>query len=327
LGGGTTPLPSVARITSKMQNANELNATFALPGALVFDEPHPGMPRAHVTTPACTAEVYLQGAHLTGWQPVGQQPVLFLSERTLFAAGKAIRGGIPVIFPWFGSPETSPVVTAPGVSQHGFARTSPWTLRFAALAGDDLHLSATLDQTEAIRALGFSGFELACEFILGRTLTVRLSVANTGDKSFLFEEALHAYLEVSDAERVSVDGLQGIEFLDKTDDFVRKTQTEPMLQFRSQTDRPYLNTQSPLTLRDPVLKRDLRLEKKGSKTTVTWNPAAELAATLKDLAPGAWRQFVCLETANVAENAVTLLPREAHTMEMRLSVHSHEVGG
>ena len=306
-----------------MQTADDLNSTFALPGALVFDEPHPGMPRASITTPVCTAQFYLQGAHLTGWQPAGEQPVLFLSERSSFAQGKAIRGDLPVILPGLGAPRASPVATAPGASQHGFARTSPWTLRFAALAGEDLHLSATLDRTEAMRALGFIEFELACEFIVGRTLSVRLSVANTGDKPFVFEEALHAYLEVGDSEQVSVEGLQGVEFLDKTDNFVRKTQTEPTLQFQGQTDRPYLNTTAPVTLRDPVLRRDLRLEKNGSKTTVTWNPGLELAATLNDLAPEAWRQFVCLETANVAQNAITLLPREAYTMAMSLSVHPH----
>lgn len=309
-----------------MQTADELNDTFALPGALFFDEVHPGMPRAHITTPACTAEFYLQGAHLAAWQPVGEQPVVFLSERSHFESGKAIRGGIPIIFPWFGSPDTSPVPTPPAASQHGFARTAPWTLHFAALAGEDLHLSATLDKTEAVRATGFWGFELAYELVIGRTLTARLSVANTGEKPFLFEEAMHAYLAVSDAEAVSVEGLGDVEFLDKTDGFARKTQEDATLQFRGQVDRPYLNTTSSVLLRDPGLGRNLHLVKAGSKTTVTWNPGAELASTLKDLPPDGWRRFVCLETANVAENAITLLSREAHTMEMRLSVEAHGAG-
>ena len=303
-----------------MQSTGELNETYGLPGVLAFDEPHPGMPRARITTPACNAEFYLQGAHLTQWQPAGQQEALFLSERSAFVPGKAIRGGIPIIFPWFGSPATSPVHTSRGASQHGFARSWPWTLGFAALAGEDLHLSTTLDQTEGIRALGFSGFELAGEFILGRTLAVRLTVANTGDSPFFFEEALHAYLAVGDSRQVSVEGLDGTEFLDKTDDFKRKTQTEALLRFDGETDRPYLNTTAPLTLRDPVLGRSLRVGKTGSRSTVTWNPGPQLAAKLTDLAPGAWERFACIETANVAEDAVTLQPGKAHTMEMRLSV-------
>ena len=313
--------------THTVQTADELNKTFGLPDALVFDEPHPGMPRARINTPSCTAEFYLQGAHLTQWKPAGQAEALFLSGCSNYAPGKAIRGGIPVIFPWFGSPETSPVHTSlvhasPGPPQHGFARTAPWTLRFTALAGDDLHLSATLDHTEAARALGFSGFELAYEAILGRTLTVRLSVANTGDTPFFFEEALHAYLAAGDSRQVSVTGLEGTEFLDKTDSFKRKRQSVPELRFAGETDRPYLNTAAPLILRDPALRRSLRLAKSGSQTTVTWNPGPELAAGLPDLAAGTWQRFVCLETANVADDAITLRPREVHMMEMRLSIEA-----
>lgn len=303
-----------------MQSATELNDEFGLPGVLTFDEPHPGMPRAQVTTAACTAEFYLQGAHLTQWQPTGQAPALFLSEKSAYTPGKAIRGGVPVVFPWFGAPDTSPVHVASVSGQHGFARTWPWTMRFAALAGDDVHLSTRLDQSQGVRALGFSGFELLYEVILGKTLTVRLSVINIGQEPFFFEEALHAYLAVGDSREVAVDGLQNTEFLDKTNDFARKTQTVGSLRFEGEVDRPYLNTTDPLSLRDPVLQRCLSLSKRNSKTTVTWNPGPDLAAKLADLSPGAWQNFVCLETANIAENAVTLQPHEAHTMEMHLAV-------
>ncbi len=309
-----------------MQTVAQLTSEFGLPDLLAFDESHPGMPRLRVQTPACTAELYLQGAHLTAWQPASQQPVLFLSERAVFAPGKAIRGGIPVVFPWFASPDTSPVPTPPGAGSHGFARTAPWTLRFAALAGDDLHLSLTLDQTpetpatDAMRTAGFSGFGLALELILGPTLTLRLSVANSGNEPLFYEEALHAYLAVGDSERVTVEGLAGTEYLDKTENFARHTQTERELRFIGETDRPYLNTTAPITLHDSVLGRRLRLRRANSRTAVTWNPGPELAAKLADLPPDAWREFVCLETANVAENAITLQPGEAHTTEMHLAV-------
>lgn len=303
-----------------VQSATELNEEFGLPGVLIFDEPHPGMPRALVTTSTCTAEFYLQGAHLTQWQPTGQAPALFLSENSAYIPGKAIRGGIPVIFPWFGAPANSPVHVASVSGQHGLARIWPWTMRFAALAGEDIHLSTRLDQTEGVRALGFSGFELLYEVILGKTLTVRLSVLNIGQQPFFFEEALHAYLAVGDSREVTVDGLQQTEFLDKTEGFTRKTQTTNTLRFEGEIDRPYLNTTDPLSLRDPVLQRCLQLQKRNSRTTVTWNPGPDLAAKLPDVAPGAWKDFVCLETANIAENAITLQPHEAHTMEMKLAV-------
>ena len=303
-----------------MQSADELNEIYGLPDVLTFDESHPGMPRARINTPACTGELYLQGAHLTLWHPSGQQSVLFLAERSAFLPGKAIRGGIPVIFPWFGSPSTSPVRPSPGAASHGFARVWPWSLRFAALAGDEVHLSLTLDQTESLRNMGYSGFEIAYDVTLGSSLKVRLTVANTGELPFLFEEALHAYLAVNDSREVTVDGLQNTEFLDKTENFARKTQAETALRFHGETDRPYLNTSAPITVHDPGLGRRLRVTKSGSNTTVTWNPGPELAARLPDLGADAWPHFVCIEPANAADNVISLRPREAHTMEMQLQV-------
>ncbi len=305
-----------------MQTAAELNAEFAIPDLLTFNERHPGMPSARILTPTCAGELYLQGAHLTHWQPAGQEPVLFLSDRSAFTPGKPIRGGIPVIFPWFGSPDTSPVHPAPGSPSHGYARVWPWSLRFAALAGDDLHLSLTLDHNDRLHALGFDFLQLGIDLILGQTLTVRLTAANAGQAPFLFEEALHAYLQLGDIHQASIEGLAGTEFLDKTDDFRRKTQIEDPLRFTAETDRPYLNTATPVTLTDPVLQRRLTVSKTESNTSVLWNPAAALTAKLPDLAPDAWHHFACIETANVAENAITLEPQQAHSMTMHLNVEA-----
>ena len=307
-----------------MQTADQLKEEFALEDVLRFDEPHPGMPRVQVRTPACSAELYLQGAHLTGWQPAGEQPVLFLSERSAFAPGKAIRGGVPVIFPWFGAPQNSPVPTPRGAGSHGFARISPWTLRFAALAGDDVHLSLTLDATPLQQEAGFVGLQLGIDFVLGQTLTVRLTAVNASEQAqdVLFEEALHAYFRIGDVHQASIRGLAGTEYLDKTENFQRKTQTETDLRFSGETDRPYLNTKNPVTLQDPVLGRRIVLSKTNSDTTVIWNPAAELNAKLPDLAPEDWLHFACMETANAAENALTLTRGQAHTMTMHVAVEA-----
>jgi glucose-6-phosphate 1-epimerase len=301
-----------------VQTLQELTDNFTLPGVLEFDEPHAGMPRATISAPGCQAEFFLQGAHLTQWQPTDRWPALFTSQHSAFEPGKAIRGGIPVIFPWFGSPANSPVHPPADAPSHGFARTSPWTLQFAALAGEDLHLSLTLDHTEAMQQMGFAGLELAYHAVLGRELTVRLTVANTTDRPFTFEEALHAYLAVSSSGEISVTGLKDTVYLDKTDNFARKTQTSKSLKFEGEVDRPYLDTTGPVTLHDHVIDRDLTIFKTGSHTTVTWNPGAKLAARLPDLGDEEWRNFVCLETANAADNALTLEPGKAHTMEMCL---------
>ena len=298
-----------------MQTLNELNDNFGVPGLLSF-EAFGELMIARVTSPACTATLFLQGAHLVHWQPDGAGPVLFLSERSAFAPGKPIRGGVPVVFPWFAA-RTGERTDGPS---HGFARTAVWEVAFAAVSGEDVHLTLTLAPDETSRALGYDGFRVAYEVTLGRTLTLRLSVANQGAAPLRFEEALHSYLAVGDAERVRITGLGGVEYLDKTDGFKRKRQEEDVLTLRRETDRPYLNTAGAVFVDDPELARRVIVEKRNSQTTVVWNPWAELAAKLPDMTDDGWRKFVCIETANVAENAVTLQPSEAHTMEAHISV-------
>jgi glucose-6-phosphate 1-epimerase len=304
----------------------QLTGNFAIPGVLAFDATGHGLVRASITTPACTAELYLQGAHLTAWQPIGQQPVLFLSEQSAFAPGKAIRGGIPISFPWFGSRTATPEDPRIDGPSHGFARTSLWQLAFAALAGDDLHLTLTLAPNETSRALGFDHFQLAYELILGHELRLRLTVANQADAPLHFEEALHTYFSVGDAERIRIHGLADTEYLDKTDHFRRKRQTEATLTLHGETDRPYLNTAAAVTLDDPILQRRVVISKANSLTTVVWNPWIDATAKLADMAPDGWRQMVCIETVNAAENAVTLRPRETHVMEAHIRVREFGVG-
>jgi glucose-6-phosphate 1-epimerase len=298
----------------------QLTDNFAIPGVLSFSQNELGLIRASITTPACTAELYLQGAHLTAWQPTGHDPVLFLSERSSFAPGKAIRGGVPVIFPWFGVRTATPESPRTDGPSHGFARTSRWTLAFAALAGDDLHITLTLGPSEASRALGYDHFHLAYQLRLGAELNMQLTVANSGAEPLHFEEALHTYLAVGDAQQVSIIGLTDTDYLDKTDDFKRKHQKESPLCLTGETDRPYLNTEAPVDVDDPVLKRRISVTKSNSKTTVVWNPWSELCAKLPDMAPNGWLEMTCIETANAAEDRMTLAPGAHHTMEAHIFV-------
>ncbi len=291
-----------------------LTDSFAILGVLAFDETETGLVRARITTPACTAELYLQGAHLTHWQPAGHGPVLFLSEQSSIAPGKAIRGGVPIIFPWFG-PRTGARTDGPS---HGFARTEIWELAFAALAGDALHLTLTLAPTEQSRALGFDHFSVALQLVLGETLTMRLTVANESGETLRIEEAFHTYFTVGDAAQVRITGLAGAEYLDKTDHFTRKVQTEPVITLFAETDRLYVNTTAAVTLEDPTLRRAISVVKQGSQSTVVWNPWK----ALPDMADPAWQGMTCVETANAADNTLTIAPNSTHTMESRISVES-----
>lgn len=302
-----------------MQTLDQLNGSFAIPGVLSFEE-HGELIRARVTTPACSGELYLQGAHVTAWQPAGNEPALFLSEKSAFAPGKAIRGGIPVIFPWFGTRTATPESPRTDGPSHGFARIQPWKLDFCAYAGDEMHLSLSLEPTEVSRSLGYDKFLLAYQISFGKQLKLRLSVANDGDKPMRIEEALHTYLHVGDVEQVRVHGLFEAEYLDKTNNFARKTQTDPVLTFSGVTDRPYLNTTSPIVVDDPVLHRRINVAKSNSNTTVIWNPWAD--AGLADMSADGWRHMLCVESANAADNALTLRPHEAHVLETRISIEA-----
>jgi glucose-6-phosphate 1-epimerase len=301
-------------VEETMMDITQLNEHFAIPGVLAFHATPSGLVFAEITTQHSKATVYLQGAHLASWQPVGQQPVLFLSRRSELVPGKAIRGGVPIAFPWFAARHDGKA----GPS-HGFARTQDWTLAFAALAGDDLHLTFTLGPTELSRSLGYDHFHLVYQLAIGRTLTMQLTVGNDADAPLIFEEALHTYYSVVDIHEVSVTGLEGTSYLDKMDDMREKVQhgavtiTEP-------TDRVYLNTAAACVLHDKAGRRRITVAKTNSNTTVVWNPWESGALKLPDLDPSEWHEFLAIESVNAAANAVTLAPRAAHTMQARVSV-------
>jgi glucose-6-phosphate 1-epimerase len=296
-----------------------LSENFAIPGVLQFED-RGGLVCARVTTPAASATVFLQGAHVAAWQPEGFAPVLFLSDRSEFAPGKAIRGGIPICFPWFG-PDATGVRSGgqPGPS-HGFARTQVWDLAFAAMAGEDLHLTLTLGPTEMSRSLGYDRFRVAYQVTIGRTLNLQLTVANDADGPLVFEEALHTYYAVADVRSAMLTGLAGVSYLDKTDGMRAKVQPPEPLVLTGTTDRVYVGTEQTCVVEDSAGVRRVTVAKGNSASTVVWNPWAEVASSLPDMEPGGWIGMLCVETANVGENAVTLAPGQAHTMRAQISV-------
>jgi glucose-6-phosphate 1-epimerase len=300
-----------------MANAGELQEQFGIDGVLRFETTERGLTVVQVTAPAAEATIYLHGAHVTHWKPAGADAVIFLSERAEFAPGKPIRGGVPVIFPWFGDRHDGKAGP-----QHGFARIAEWELAFAAMAGEELHLVFTLGPNELSRSLGFDDFRLSYRVTIGRTLTMELTVANDSRAPLVFEEALHTYFAVADARRVSLDGLGGTEYLDKVDGMKRKVQAPGALKLQGRTDRPYLNTEATCVLHDPAGTRRIVVAKSGSRTTVVWNPWEELTAKMVDMRPDAWLHMTCVETANVGEDAVTLGAGETHSMRAMIRVEA-----
>lgn len=280
-----------------------------------FDETD-GLTRVHVDVPEAKATIYLQGAHLTAWQPVGFEPVILLSHKSEFGVGKAIRGGVPVVFPWFaGDKKRDRVNGHPGPS-HGFARVQEWTLESVKREREAVLLRFTLRPTEMSRAMGFAHFLLALEFRVGRELEMQLTVTNTGDAPLDYEEAFHTYFEVADVHEVSIDGLEATDFIDKTDGNTVKPAAGEPIRFTGTLDRVYNNTVAALTIHDVAGRRRIVLRKSGSNSTIVWNPWKELP----DLGEWDWHEMVAMETANVGVNSIELAAGASSTMGSHVRV-------
>ena len=223
--------------------------------------------------------------------------------------GAAIRGGVPLIFPWFGARAGHP--TAP---DHGFARICEWTVESVARAGDGVAVTLGLEPSEATRALWPSEFRLTYRVLVHAALELTLEVENRSKAAFSFEEALHTYLAVGDVREASVIGLEGRAYIDKTDGMKRKTLAAGPFRPSGETDRVFPGTMAACTVTDPVLGRRLIVDKTGSATTVVWNPWSDKAAHMADLGADQWPGMLCVETANAMDDAVTLGPGDRHAM-------------
>ncbi|HZT88421.1 MAG TPA: D-hexose-6-phosphate mutarotase [Stellaceae bacterium] len=294
-------------------NVEQLTAEFGIPDILAF-ETIGELAKAVVACEGVIGEFFLQGAQLTRWQRPGGRPVLFMSERSAFAPGKAIRGGIPVIFPWFG-----PYPSDPRLPQHGFARTAAWRLGAARHApSEGVTLVLHLEPEPA----AWQAASVRYAVTVGPRLRLELSVSNTGREDILFEEALHTYFAVSDVAQAAVSGLEGRGYIDKTDAMRRKEAPAAPLVLSAETDSVFLDTPDRLTLTDRGWGRRTVITKTGARSAIVWNPWQEKAAAMADLGGDAWRSMICVETGNVADNAVRLAPGATHTMTTTI-----EVGG
>ena len=247
----------------------------------------------------------LQGAHLLACQLPGGNP-LFLSSSAAYAPGRSVRGGIPIIFPWFGD-----APAASGLGAHGFARTSIWTL--IDQSADGRSVSLELTDTEATRALWPHAFRLVARIQVGDTLEIELESTNTGDAPFEFESALHTYFAVTDTATTKLHGLEGATYLDKPDGFRPKTQGPDALQFSGEVDRVYSSNDATLRIEDRPAGRSLHISKRNAHTTIVWNPGPEKGCALSDLGPE-WNRFVCVESANAGTDAIRLDPGAVHTL-------------
>lgn len=273
-------------------------------------------------------EVYLHGATITGCSLSGRQ-IIFVSESAIFDGRKAIRGGIPVVFPQFGQPNTA-------MPAHGIARTNQWHLASTSLDEPDDSISATLvlRDNDSTRHVFPHAFELMYRITLNsQELRCQLVVTNTDDLSpFHCHTLLHTYFSISDISNVTARGFAGCDYLDKLLGMQLLTEDRENITIDRETDRIYKNSghQIPdIVIHDSNQEGDLRITKSAcyrnrddteapiSCDTVLWNPWIEKAKQLSDLGDEEYHNFVCVEPGTVSE-WVVLQPRQSMELSQRI---------
>jgi D-hexose-6-phosphate mutarotase len=297
---------------------DDLTARYALPGQLHFHANDDGVLLADIRNRQATAQIALQGAQVLAYQPDGAAPVLWMSPDARCRPGKAVRGGIPVCWPWFG-----PHPADPGKPAHGYARTAPWEVRDTSATADATQLLLGLPLRPEYQVLSpdAAALEVTLAVSVGAQLRLSLSTRNTGSASVPFSQALHSYFNISSIDAVRITGLEGCEYIDKVEGGVRKMQQGAVI-IGSEADRIYLQTDADSVIHDPGLRRRIRVRHEGSRSTVVWNPWTEKAAKLGDLGPDGHRHMLCVETANAADDECRLAPGEEHTLTAVIGIEA-----
>jgi glucose-6-phosphate 1-epimerase len=297
-----------------MPVVEELDSRFGIPGVAKINLGNGSLPRIQITGPDAEGELYLHGAQVTSWKPRGNDEVLFLSTKSRWQEGQAIRGGIPICFPWFRAKRDDPKAPA-----HGFVRTRSWQLESIAEEECGVVVSMSTESDDQTQHWWPADFRLVHRVVFGPELILELTCTNTGETDLSFEEALHTYNRVSDVAKVWLQGLAGAQFLDNTDSNIAKVQQGDVT-IASPTDNAFVGTKTDVDLLDLNFRRHIRLRKANSLTTVVWNPWSEGAARLGDLSDGEWTQFLCVEASNILAASVRLAPGEEHKMRAVLSI-------
>ncbi len=305
-------------MTNKMtdQTIEQLNENFSLQQIghlLCFKKGEAGIPLIEIQNEQADARISLQGAHLLDWRQKSGDRIIWLSDKAVFGKGKSIRGGIPVCWPWFGAHDTQPAYPA-----HGFARTSLWRVtKTAPLSSAETQITFSLESSqldETIQAMWPPPTTLEYVVTIGKQLTLALTTCNESNEPIRISQALHTYFDVGDIRQTSVYGLEGRDYLDKPDGFKRKTQAGP-ISIKGEVDRIYLQTADDVVVDNKKIK--IIIKKQGSHSTVVWNPGKAVADKMGDLGADGYMSMLCVESANAAEDAVTIEPGGRHTLQVQ----------
>lgn len=300
-------------------SVEQLNQAFAFhndSNSLCFKTGKGDIPVIEIQNELASATISLQGAHLLSWVPAGEEEVIWLSDDATFAAAKSVRGGVPICWPWFGAHENNAAYPA-----HGFARTVLWQVTDAQpLSTGGTQITFKLDTNqlnEDIKCMWPQPTVAEYTLTVAKTLSLQLTTLNHSDQSITIGQALHTYFNVGDLTRTTLYGLEGRDYLDKTEGFKRKTQVDPV-SINTEIDRIYLHTADDVIIDNT--KRKIFIKKQGSQSTVVWNPWKDVAEKMGDLGKSGYLNMLCVESANAAEDTVTIRAGERHTLFVTYAV-------
>lgn len=288
-------------------NCDELDDEFGIEGEIGFAELEDDLCFAMIANKNADANICLYGAQVTTYNPIGTVDVLWMSPDSLFQEGSAIRGGIPVCFPWFGPHETNA-----NLPQHGFARLMNWeVIETKSLPNGETLLRLQLCSSEKTKEYWESDFCAEMTFIVGTKLSISLKVTNTGTDILEYSSALHSYFNLSSIDSIAIEGLQNTRYQNQLDsgDYI---QEEELLTINKAETRHYYNTEADCVINDRFFNRKIRIEKTGSKNTTVWNPWEETCAQMTDMPDDGFHTFVCVETVNKIDDTIKLASGETH---------------
>jgi glucose-6-phosphate 1-epimerase len=277
-----------------------------------FKQRAEGIVVASVSSAAAKAEISLYGAHVLSYTPSGGKDLLFMSSKSLFSVGKAIRGGIPICFPWFG-----PHATEKSFPIHGFARVSQWTLDSVREEEGSTILALSLSDSEETRKLWPHAFRLGLRISVGASLDMAMKVENPGKAAFSVSDALHSYFRVKAVKAVRVEGLDKLSYIDRVGERTVRKQSGPVA-ISGETDRVYLKSKA-LSITDPGLGRTILIERKSFPDAVVWNPWIDRSKAMADFGDEEYKSMICVEAASVFDNAILLEPGKSAVQKMSLS--------
>ena len=296
-------------------NIEQLNAEYGITDKVQIVEGKGGFPVIEIKNEYAKATISLYAGQVLSFQPVNQaQDMMFLSSQAYYAQGKAMKGGVPICWPWFGpDPEDK------GRASHGFVRNRMWGMREieSTQDGSTVVVMGLVDTPETRKIWDFA-FDMAIAITVGSSLTIELTTRNTGDKPFEVTQALHTYFRIGDIAQVQVLNLEDTSYLDKVDGGKNKTQTG-VVSFDSECDRIYLDVPSQLVIDDMALGRKIKITAANSNTAIVWNPWAKISANMADLGDLGYQKFVCVETANAANEIIKIAPGNDYNLTANYS--------